>query len=88
VGNFKLGRILVTAGVAHEIAQDDINAAVRRHASGDWGDDLSAEDREANDRALRDGDRLLSAYVIGDTKIWIITEGDRSATTVLLPEEY
>ncbi len=64
-----------------------------RHASGDWGE-LPDGDRQLNDEALRDGSRLLSAYVVhGGKKIWIITEaaddqGQREATTILLPEEY
>jgi hypothetical protein len=59
-----------------------------RHRHGDWGD-LDPEDRRANERALRLGDRLLSSYRTRlDAKLWIITEWDRSATTLLLPEEY
>jgi hypothetical protein len=55
---------------------------------GDWGD-LDEEDRRENERSLEDGCRLLSAYHLRDgTKIWIITEADRSATTLLLPSEY
>jgi hypothetical protein len=62
--------------------------ALRRHARGDWGD-LDDEDRQANERALQDGARLLSTYVASNgTKFWIIPEADRSATTVLLPDEY
>ncbi|MBY0458581.1 MAG: hypothetical protein K2V38_14675 [Gemmataceae bacterium] len=64
-----------------------------RHLAGDWGD-VDAEDKAANDQALKDGSRLLSAYVLnGGEKIWIITEatddhGHRASTTVLLPNEY
>ena len=59
-----------------------------RHAAGDWGD-LSHDDLLANADALREGTRLLSAYHLKDgTKLWIITEWDRSASTALLPEEY
>lgn len=60
------------------------------HASGNWGD-VCDEDWESNNEALRTGDRLLSAYWLDDAhteKIWIITEADRSATTILFPEEY
>lgn len=66
---------------------------LNRHINGDWGD-LDAEDAQRNDEALRDGSRLFSAYKLDDdTKVWIITEavsdiGIRSATTILLPEEY
>lgn len=91
-----LGRLLATAGVASRTTPDFIYSCVRRHASGDWGELLDAEDRAANDAALREGDRILSAYPVpagqesadGDSKIWIITEWDRSATTVLFPSEY
>ena len=58
-----------------------------RHHTGDWGD-LDPEDVEANRAALHYGSRLLSSYDIGHQKLWIITEADRSTTTVLLPEEY
>jgi hypothetical protein len=62
--------------------------ALRRHARGDWGE-VGVEDQRANDRAVQDGGRLLSAYSTKtNVKFWIITEADRSATTVLLPEEY
>jgi hypothetical protein len=67
---------------------DSVQKALRRHACGDWGD-LSAEDRQENDLSAREGFRLLSAYTDSTgTKFWIITEADRSATTVLLPEDY
>ena len=59
-----------------------------RHLSGQWGD-LDAHDQQANDAALRDGSRLLSAYTLDDgTRIWVLTEADRSSTCVLLPSEY
>lgn len=62
---------------------------IARHARGDWGI-VDADDKRANDDALKVGARLLSAYMLrdGTTKIWIITEADRSATTILLPDEY
>ncbi len=62
-----------------------------RHGAGDWGD-VCAEDAEENERSLRMGNRVLSSYTVGTgsepVKVWIVTEADRSATTVLLPEEY
>jgi hypothetical protein len=59
-----------------------------RHVTGDWGD-LNADDCRENEQSIHDGCRLLSAYLLSDgTKIWIITEADRSSTTILLPEEY
>lgn len=61
---------------------------LQRHAAADWGE-LSAEDWKANERAVRDGERVLSAYPVGDgERLWLITEWDRSVTTILLPEEY
>ena len=65
-----------------------VQLSVTRHLAGDWGD-LCDEDRVANEQALAEGGRLFSSYTQeGDQKIWIITEWDRSVTTVLLPEEY
>jgi hypothetical protein len=87
---FPLGRLFATAGAIMAAAQADDNLIIYlyRHAAGDWGD-LTSEDLSANARALREGSRLLSAYQLKDgAKIWIITEADRSSTTILLPEEY
>lgn len=85
---FKLGRIVTTQNALAEIPAEDIFRALFRHAAGDWGD-LSAEDREENDRSVVEGFRLLSAYrATNGKKFWIITEADRSATTVLLPDDY
>ncbi len=91
----QLGRIVATPGALGPLAAADTSPStlLRRHAAGDWGD-LDAHDRAANDDALRDGSRLLSAYIVAEgVKIWIITEaadedGHRAATTLLLPEEY
>lgn len=84
-----LGRMFVTGGAETLLdrTNHDRGALLGRHQSGDWGS-LSAADRAANDRALRYGGRLLSTYTIGDEKVWIITEADRRATTLLLPSEY
>jgi hypothetical protein len=85
---FPLGRLLMTPGARDSIPPSETMQALRRHAHGDWGD-LDDEDRQANESALQNGARLLSAYVASNgTKFWIITEADRSATTVLLPREY
>jgi hypothetical protein len=95
-GKFNLGRLIMTRGVYNECQQDaDFNLFVikslERHAKGDWGD-LCDEDKEENEFALRQGDlRLFSSYKLpipGVPTIWIITEADRSATTILFPEEY
>lgn len=58
-----------------------------RHVRGDWGD-LSEEDKALNDEAVKNGGRIFSSYNFGNEKIWIITEADRSATTILFPDEY
>ena len=66
----------------------DIEALFRRHAEGDWGV-MDAEDKASNEEALKEGGTLHSAYQVAPTiKVWIITEPDRSATTLLLPNEY
>lgn len=85
---FPLGQIVITANAQQVVFPDDARAALRRHASGDWGE-VGEEDRASNDEALREGERLLSAYrTDSGIKFWIITEWDRSATTILLPEDY
>jgi len=83
---FPLGRTFATPGaIALGI---DLNAYMHRHHCGDWGD-LDAEDKQANEAALKDDTRILSCYQVGgDKRIYIITEADRSSTCVLLPEEY
>lgn len=88
VAVFRLGRIVATPNALHSLSQEDILAGIRRHQAGDWGN-LTDEDRATNDRALVDGSRILSAYNAGNgIRFWIITETDRSVTTVLLPEDY
>lgn len=91
---FEPGHFLATPAVLKAVPRGMIFAAIERHLNGDWGD-VCDSDKRANDRALKDGSRLLSAYhtpALGDkkreTKFWIITEADRSATTVLLPRDY
>jgi hypothetical protein len=85
---FLLGRLFMTPGAQERVPPSEMMQALRRHARGDWGE-LDDEDRQANDAALKDGTRLLSAYrTKADVKFWIITEADRSMTTILLPEEY
>ncbi|WP_238897558.1 hypothetical protein [Achromobacter xylosoxidans] len=88
---FEPGHLVMTDGVAELVQQGRFNpsAYLRRHLGGDWGD-LSDNDRRQNDAALKSGeDRLFSAYEIGPSlKVWVITEWDRSVTTVLLPSEY
>lgn len=85
---FSLGTIVATPGAVDLIKSgvDDV-ALLGRHMRGDWGD-IPNEDKAQNDAALDGSDRLFSSYNVGEHKIWIITEQDRSATTLLLPEEY
>ena len=83
-----LGRTVITANAMASLDPDSVQQALRRHAIGDWGD-LSPEDRQENDLSAREGFRILSAYTDSSgAKFWIITEADRSSTTVLLPEDY
>jgi hypothetical protein len=86
---FKLGRLVATPGalVAMEECGVDATTLLARHAANDWGD-VDAHDKRANDRAIFDETRILSAYDVGGARFWIITEADRSVTTILLPEEY
>jgi hypothetical protein len=92
---FKPGRIVATPGAleALEKAGQSVWIFLARHLAGDWGV-VDAEDKEANDEALKDGSRLLSAYILTTgEKVWLITEaaddnGNREATTALLPSEY
>ena len=86
---FLLGQIVATPGALALLSSLGLspNTLLSRHANGDWGD-LDDEDKAANDQALKDGDRLLSAYETPGGKVWIITEWDRSVTTILLPSEY
>ena len=84
-----LGRVLATPGALQLLMEDggypfDLLA---RHATGDWGA-LCAFDRRQNEIALREGYRVLSSYPVGEERVWVITEADRSVTTILLPEEY
>lgn len=88
---FPAGQILMTQGCYGLMQRGVINPIhyLRRHFAGDWGD-LCDDDRDQNDLALLTGqDRLFSAYQVSEElKIWIITEWDRSVTTLLLPSEY
>lgn len=85
---FPLGKVVATPGVLEKVSERDINNALNRHAHGDWGI-MPDEDKQSNDRAVKGGDRIFSAYRShGGVKFWIITEWDRSATTILLPDEY
>jgi hypothetical protein len=86
-GRFPLGRLDITSNAAGRLTPEEIAAGIARHARGDWGD-VNAQDAAENELSLRQGFRLLSAYGRGDRRFWVITEADRSATTVLLPDDY
>jgi len=92
----ELGQVVTTASVSDDLPVDVLMQFLRRHRHGDWGD-LCDEDKRINDRALSNGeDRILSSYVLtpdlaaatAQDKVWVITEWDRSVTTVLYPSEY
>ncbi len=87
---FPHGQIVGTPGAIQALEQHNVTAAqlLDRHCSGDWGQ-LDPEDMLANEDGLKFGERLLSNYPLAtNCRIWIITERDRSVTTLLLPEEY
>lgn len=92
VARFKPGRILMTPGAADLMQRGRAKPSyvLARHLTGDWGDLKDAEDRRANDRALKQPPlRILSSYeLLPDESLWVITEWDRSVTTLLLPSEY
>lgn len=87
---FSLGQIVATRGALRALGEagQDPMLFVARHQAGDWGE-IPDEDRQENELSLQQGFRLLSAYQTANgERIWVITEADRSATTILLPEEY
>ena len=87
-GVFSLGAVVATPGALEQLTHEDRLDALSRLANGDWGDACS-EDWAENERSLKDESRLFSIYhSAAQVKFWIITEADRSMTTILLPEEY
>lgn len=93
---FTLGEVVITPAAQAVCPPDRVVELLQRHLRGDWGC-LSADDREANTAAVDAGERLLSAYPIdparpskghGANTLWVITEADRSVTTILLPQDY
>lgn len=87
--NLPLGQLLATPGALSVLERNRVRLfdLIKRHQAGDWGD-ISPDDWAANDLAVAQGGRILSAYLTSGGRFWVITEADRSATTVLLPEEY
>lgn len=87
---FTLGDVVATPGALDLLDRTETNAGdlLQRHQHGDWGS-VPAEDAAENLSSLETGCRILSSYLLNDTeRLWIITEADRSSTTLLLPEEY
>jgi hypothetical protein len=87
---FELGQLVATPGAMQALSRNrlDQDEYVKRHQAGDWGD-LDEYDAEANEGALSENLPITSAYTLKDgTRLWIITEADRSTTTILLPQEY
>ena len=92
---FSLGQVVMTNNLKHRLEEanptgwfEELDGLIRRHVSGDWGD-LDEHDVGINTGALKDGGRIFSAYHTTDgTKLYVITEADRSYTTALLPEDY
>lgn len=87
--NFSIGRLLATPGAIEYLAKQGLTPfdLINRHSNGDWGD-LGVSDRKLNDQAVMDGSRILSAYLVTGVKLYVITERDRSYTTILLASEY
>lgn len=96
-GRFALGRVLATPGALSKLSEFGISplALLMRHATGDWGE-LDDHDRQVNELAVAHGDRILSCYLLRreqdgqviETRLWAITEADRSHTVILKPSEY
>jgi hypothetical protein len=84
---FPLGQIVITANAQARLDPADVQQGLSRHAGTDWGE-VCPEDAQLNEDALKHGDRLMSVYGEGQKRFWIITEWDRSVTTVLMPEDY
>lgn len=86
---FALGQTFTTPGALVVMQGMGISpvSLLSRHQAGDWGD-LDEEDKRENETAVKHGFRVFSSYVFDTVKFWVVTEADRSATTILLPEEY
>jgi hypothetical protein len=86
---FTLGKVVATRGALELMKTESIDglALLSRHVRGDWGD-LDEQDKQENELSLKDNFRILSAYGKGKNMLWIITEADRSVTTILTPDEY
>ena len=88
VSRFEVGQVVITQGAASEVRSDEVFRGLVRHMSEDWGE-LEEFDWKQNDAAVEYGGRILSRYISSDgVTFWIITECDRTLTTILLPAEY
>ena len=84
---FPLGQVVITANAQATLDPADVQQGISRHARGDWGE-VCPEDAQLNEDGLEQGGRLMSVFRSRDKRFWIITEWDRSVTTVLMPEDY
>ncbi|WP_210455622.1 type I restriction endonuclease subunit M [Vibrio crassostreae] len=87
---FSLGKVVYTKGIEQLLDSHvgvNLSIYLQRHQNGDWGN-ICVEDKLTNDKATKTGERVLSSYTICNEQVWIITERDRSCTTILLPNEY
>jgi hypothetical protein len=88
IAKFRLGHLVSTPNALSRLTHEDILSGIRRHQAGDWGE-VDPDDWKANERALVEGTRLFSVYrSTSGIRFYVITEADRSSTTVLLPEDY
>ena len=85
---FPLGRTVITANAQAQLPASEVFSSLQRHYAGDWGD-VEKDDWQENELSLAKGFRLFSVYhTAGGVKFWIITEADRSVTTILMPDDY
>lgn len=84
---FPIGDLYTTSSIKDSLSLPEIMTLVNWHRTGNFGT-ISKSDKETNKAAIKEGDRILSAYLTSIGNVWVITEADRSSTTVLLPEEY
>ena len=87
---FQLGVVVATPGALEVLAKTGTQpwTLLSRHVSGDFGSELDAEDVQANHYAIREGERVLSLYTVGGVRLYVITEADRSSSTILRADEY
>ncbi|MBY7933103.1 type I restriction endonuclease subunit M [Vibrio fluvialis] len=84
---FSLGRVVVTRELYNSFSSTDLTSLLQRHENCDWGN-CCLDDALNNDKATKSNQRILSSYKLNGTDIWIITEHDRSVTTILYPRDY